>query len=258
LKSRLAAMRYGAFVNPGLPPVAEKPRYVAAMFGRIARRYDLMNTLMTGGRDRAWRRVVAALVFDRPASSRPLSVLDVGTGTGKLAGALLKAAPGARVAGVDFTYAMLRMAPRDLQLAAGDALRLPFADDQFDAVVSGFVMRNLADVGDGIKEQVRVLRGGGRLVVLETTPGPPGILRPLFRLYFQRCVPILGRLVAGDTSAYSYLPASTLAFLEPSRLAEVLRAYGLVDVQVRRMALGSIGVTSGQKPAMLRHTGGTA
>jgi demethylmenaquinone methyltransferase/2-methoxy-6-polyprenyl-1,4-benzoquinol methylase len=228
------------------------------MFGLIAGRYDLMNTLMTGGQDRSWRQAVAAEVF-KPAGSirRPMSILDVGTGTGKLARTLLNAGPGVRVAGVDFTYEMLRLAPRGLRLAAGDALRLPFADGQFDAVVSGFVLRNLADVDDGIREQVRVLRGGGRLVILETTPGPPGVLRPLFTLYFRRCVPLLGRLIAGDASAYTYLPASTLAFLAPDRLAGVLREHGLVDVQIRRLALGSIGVTSAQKAVMLRRTGET-
>jgi demethylmenaquinone methyltransferase / 2-methoxy-6-polyprenyl-1,4-benzoquinol methylase len=249
---------YGPAVNTALPPVGEKPRYVAAMFGRIAGRYDLMNTLMTGGQDRAWRRLVAREVLSvQHTQSGPLRVLDVGTGTGKLARAVLDAAPMARVIGVDFTYAMLHMAPPDLNLASADALRLPFADNQFDAVISGFVMRNLADVAQGVDEQVRVLRDGGRLVILETTPGPPGVLRPLFKLYFRRCVPILGQLIAGDASAYAYLPASTLAFLEPARLAEVLSEHGLQEVNVRRLALGSVAVTSARKAAMLRKTGGT-
>jgi demethylmenaquinone methyltransferase/2-methoxy-6-polyprenyl-1,4-benzoquinol methylase len=242
-------------VKAVLPSQTDKPRFVAAMFGRIARRYDLMNTLMTAGQDKSWRRAVAKTVTRAP-NAKPEYILDVGTGTGKLAQAVQIASPAARVLGVDFTLAMLRRAPRELQLAGADALRLPFADKQFDVVVSGFVMRNLANVSEAVEEQVRVLRCGGRLVVLETTPGPPGVLRPLFRLYFERCVPMLGYLIAGDASAYSYLPASTLAFLEPARLADVLRDKGLVDVQVQRLALGSIAVTSGNKPAMLRHTGG--
>jgi demethylmenaquinone methyltransferase/2-methoxy-6-polyprenyl-1,4-benzoquinol methylase len=176
------------------------------------------------------------------------SVLDVGTGTAKLAQAVLEAAPSARVVGVDFTEGMLRVAPPRLLLAAGDALQLPFADQQFDAVVSAFVVRNLADVDRGIAEQVRVLRPGGKLVVLETTPGPPGPLRYLYRLCFRYLVPWLGHLIAGDPSAYTYLPESTLAFLEPSRLADVLRSCGLHDVQVRRLALGSVAITLGRKP----------
>jgi demethylmenaquinone methyltransferase/2-methoxy-6-polyprenyl-1,4-benzoquinol methylase len=214
------------------------------MFGRIAPRYDLMNTLMTGGQDSCWRRIVAdSLVLGDLAQ-----VLDVGTGTGKLAEAVRRAKPGARVTGVDFTLPMLRQAPSDLLVAGADALKLPFADETFDAVVSGFVMRNLADVPAGLAEQARVLRPGGQLVVMETTPGPPNLLRPLFRLYFRRIVPLLGQLIAGDESAYTYLPESTLAFLEPDRLAGVLREAGLIDVQIRRLALGSVAVTVARKP----------
>lgn len=230
-----------------LPSVQDKPRYVAAMFARIAPRYDLMNTLMTGGQDARWRRLVAeSLALENTAQ---VSVLDVGTGTGKLAKAVVKAIPRARVVGVDFTLPMLRHAPQhDLLFAGADALHLPFADGQFDAVVSGFVVRNLADVPAGIVEQVRVLQPGGQLVILETTPGPPNLLRPLFRLYFRYLVPLLGQLIAGDESAYTYLPESTLAFLEPDRLAAVLRHSGLVDVQVRRFGFGSVAVTVARKP----------
>jgi demethylmenaquinone methyltransferase/2-methoxy-6-polyprenyl-1,4-benzoquinol methylase len=231
---------------PGLPSGADKPRFVAAMFGRIAPRYDVMNTLMTGGQDARWRNIVAESLS--PGDSARPSILDVGTGTGKLAQAVATAMPQARVVGVDFTFAMLRQAHRDLLFAGADALKLPFADGQFDAVVSGFVIRNLADVPAGIGEQTRVLRPGGQLAILETTPGPPNLLRPLFRLYFRRLVPLLGQFVAGDASAYTYLPESTLAFLEPGRLAMVLRETGLVDVQVRRLAFGSVAVTLARKP----------
>lgn len=245
-------MLWSPTMNAVLPPVADKPRFVAAMFGRIAPRYDLMNTLMTGGQDARWRRIVAESLSLE--ASAPVSVLDVGTGTGKLAQAVGQAFPRSRVIGVDFTLTMLRHARRHLLCAAGDALQLPFADARFDAVVSGFVIRNLADVRAGIAEQVRVLRPGGRFVVLETTPGPPNVLRPLFRLYFRRLVPLLGQLIAGDESAYTYLPESTLAFLEPSRLAGVLRQSGLIDVHVRRLAFGSVAVTCARKPwAMLQN-----
>jgi demethylmenaquinone methyltransferase/2-methoxy-6-polyprenyl-1,4-benzoquinol methylase len=239
-----------------LPPQTEKPRFVAAMFSRIAARYDLMNTVMTGGQDQRWRRVVAETAVaarrhqpaNAPTRQRANRVLDVGTGTGKLAEAVLEAAPGARVIGVDFSEAMLRVAPRNLRLAGADALRLPFGDGCFNAVVSAFVVRNLADVQAGVAEQVRVLRPGGQLVILETTPGPPGWLRPLFRLYMRGVVPRLGQLIAGEPSAYSYLPESTLAFLEPARLADVLRQNGLVDLHIRQLGLGSIAITLGTKP----------
>jgi demethylmenaquinone methyltransferase / 2-methoxy-6-polyprenyl-1,4-benzoquinol methylase len=143
-----------------LPSSSEKPRYVAQMFGRIAPRYDLMNTLMTLGQDTAWRAYVADLILDAR------TVLDVGTGTGKLALAIQARSPGAHVVGVDFSEPMLRNAPRALPRAAADALRLPFADAQFEAVVSAFLLRNVADVQAGIAEQVRVLSPGGTLVIL--------------------------------------------------------------------------------------------
>jgi demethylmenaquinone methyltransferase/2-methoxy-6-polyprenyl-1,4-benzoquinol methylase len=236
-------------VSAVLPTQADKPRYVAAMFDRIARRYDLMNTLMTAGRDRRWRRIVADLATTRHSTW----ILDVGTGTGRLGRALRQANPSARVVGIDFTEGMLRRAPREINPTRADAVRLPFADEQFDAVVSAFVVRNLADVASGLAEQVRVLRPGGRLVILETTPGPDNpVLRRLVSLYFRRVVPFLGRVVAGDASAYTYLPASTLAFLEPTRLAHVAAQCGLRDINVRRLGLGSVAITSGRKPWVRR------
>jgi demethylmenaquinone methyltransferase / 2-methoxy-6-polyprenyl-1,4-benzoquinol methylase len=231
-----------------LPIAADKPRFVATMFGRIARRYDLMNTLMTAGQDQRWRGVAAAAAL-QSRHATCCSVLDVGTGTGKLAQAFVDLAPAVRVVGVDFAEAMLRAAPPTLMRASADALRLPFRDASFDVVVSAFVVRNLADVAAGIREQVRVLRPGGRLVILETTPGPRGPLRPAYRLYFRRIVPLLGRLIAGDASAYTYLPESIVAFVEPSRLADILCSHGLTKISIRRLALGSVAVLLGLKPS---------
>ena len=244
-----------AAMNAVLPGQAEKPRYVAEMFGRIAARYDLMNTLMTAGQDQRWRRTVARMAVETPNAelrrgkgARGTLILDIGTGTGRLAEAILKAHPSARVLGLDFTEAMLRRARRQINPTRADALSLPFADHQFDAVVSAFVVRNLASVADGIAEQVRVLRPGGLLVVLETTPGPRGLLGRLIRLYFRLVVPALGRLIARDSAAYTYLPESTMAFLEPARLASILTGYGLIDVRVRPLALGSVAISSASKP----------
>jgi demethylmenaquinone methyltransferase / 2-methoxy-6-polyprenyl-1,4-benzoquinol methylase len=239
-------------VTSVLPLAADKPRYVAAMFARIARRYDLMNTLITFGQDGRWRRSVASALASHISASAPTRagasvVLDVGTGTGRLAQAILDRDPTLVVVAVDLTLRMLQQAPRHFPLTNGDAVMLPFADAQFDAVASGFLVRNLADVEHGIAEQIRVLRPGGVLVILETTPGPGGLLGFLYRLYFRKVVPVLGGLIAGDASAYTYLPASTLAFLEPERLARLLVEHGVEDVRIRRLALGSVAVTQGRK-----------
>jgi|SRR5579871_3970306 len=215
------------------------------MFGRIAPRYDLMNTLMTFGQDARWRRIVAQAV---PRVGPGAHVLDVGAGTGRLAEAVQADDPSRRVVGVDFALEMLRQADDAVQMAAGDAQRLPFADARFDAVVSGFLVRNLSDTERGLREQVRVLRPGGTLAILETTPGPPGWLRPGYRLYFRRVVPLLGRLIAGDASAYTYLPESTLAFVEPSRLVAMLESCGLHEVRTRGLMFGTVALTVGYKP----------
>jgi demethylmenaquinone methyltransferase / 2-methoxy-6-polyprenyl-1,4-benzoquinol methylase len=224
-----------------LPSIADKPRFVAAMFGRIASRYDLMNTLMTGGRDAAWRRLVA------DGLGAPRQVLDIGTGTARLAATIARRLPGSQVVGVDFSEPMLRAGTERVPLLAADALRLPFADGSFDAITSAFLLRNLADMRAGLAEQARVVRPGGLVVVLETTPGPSGLLRPLFRLYFRGVVPLLGRLVAGDASAYTYLPESSLAFLEPEHLAEVMREFGLAVVSIRRQGFGCVAITRARR-----------
>ncbi|MBI2755726.1 MAG: ubiquinone/menaquinone biosynthesis methyltransferase [Chloroflexi bacterium] len=231
-----------------LPSAEDKPRYVARMFGRIAHRYDLMNALMSLGMDRGWRGIVA----DEASVEGARRVLDVGTGTGQVALTLReRMSVGASVVGVDFAEPMLRAGSPSVagavHLGAADALRLPFPAETFDAVVSAYLVRNLVDVHAGLREQVRVLRRGGRLVVLEITPGPGGILRPLFRLYFRGIVPLLGRLVAGESEAYTYLPESAAAFLQPERLADLLRDAGVQDVRVQRVGLGSVAITSGTK-----------
>jgi len=219
------------------------------MFGRIARRYDLLNTLMTFGQDVRWRSSVARSL--PPGTAR---VLDVGTGTGRLAEAVLNGSGAKQVMGVDFTLPMLERAARaHLNVAAADALELPFNNAEFDAVVSAFVVRNLGSLERGLAEQARVLRPGGTLVILETTPGPTlPVLRLPYRLYFRYVVPVMGKLIAGDASAYTYLPESTLSFVEPHRLASLLEANGLSNVETRRFTLGCVAVTSARKPTVIQ------
>jgi demethylmenaquinone methyltransferase / 2-methoxy-6-polyprenyl-1,4-benzoquinol methylase len=216
------------------------------MFARIARRYDAMNTVMTFGQDARWRRCVARALDGLAPTAR---VLDVGTGTGRLAHAIQNRQPGVQVVGVDFTLPMLERAPRSLALAAADALSLPFGEAQFDAVVSGFVVRNLSDLELGLAEQARVLRPGGLLAILETTPGPSiWPVSAVYRFYFRHVVPLIGRLLAGDAAAYTYLPESTLRFTAPDRLADLLQRQRLVELRIRRFAFGGVAITLGRKP----------
>ena len=228
----------------------DKATRVRAMFGRIVPRYDLMNRIMTGGLDRRWRRRTAAAV--RPAGAR---ALDLATGTGDLALALVDA--GARlVVGADFTLGMLAAArskvapvprrPARILLCAGDALRLPFADDAFDCAVNGFLLRNVADLPRALAELHRVLMPGGRLGCLEITH-PPAALRPFFRLYFDGLVPVMGRLIAGDAAAYRYLPDSLRPFPTADRLARMLTAVGFADVRYQRLGLGTVALHTGVK-----------
>ncbi len=221
---------------------------VQRMFARIARRYDRMNRLMTFGRDVSWRREV----IRRARLRRGDLLLDLGTGTGDLAVEALRQAPGARVVAADFTPEMMtlgRLRPGAERIAwvIADAQLLPFADGAFDAVVSGFLLRNVADLDRSLAEQARALKPGGRLVALDTAPPEPGPLRPLLRFHLHRVIPTLGALVTGDSEAYNYLPDSTEQFLPPENLAEKLGRAGLVEVGFARKMLGTVAICWGRK-----------
>ncbi len=235
---------------PAMPtPSGPRPRdhraRVAAMFGRIARRYDLMNTLMTGGQDELWRRL--AVRHARPPHNG--RALDVGTGTAKLALALARAMPEGRVVGVDVAEPMLRQAlpsagPDEavtrVQLALADALALPFADDQFDCATTAFMIRNVSDVRAAFEEIRRVVRPGGKVVCLELTQPHAFLWGPLFSVYFGRVVPLIGTLVAGESDAYTYLPESVAAFLRPEGVAAEMARAGLREIRWRRLGFGTV------------------
>lgn len=219
------------------------------MFTRIAGRYDLMNSLMTGGRHHAWRRAVVRAADGATAGP----ALDLATGTGDLAIALADARPGRLVVGADFSAGMLREARRKLiargqlrsVLVAADALALPFADAAFASVVSAFLLRNLDDLEAGLVEMRRVTMPGGRVVALDIVrPSTPG-WGALFGLYFHRLVPAMGALIAGDRQAYTYLPESVDRFVTPDELARRMEKVGLREVGYRRLGLGTIAVLSG-------------
>ncbi len=225
------------------------PKRIAAMFGRIARRYDLMNTIMTGGRDESWRRFAVHLASPPRAGIG----LDVGTGTGKLAFALARAMPDGKVIGVDISEPMVRRALAIKSRSArgnvwfqlADAMALPFKDASFDCVVTGFCVRNVPDVDRAFAEMARVARPGARVVCLEIVRPSAHWRGRLAMALFGAVVPPLGRLLAGDQLAYSYLPRSVSEFFGPDELAERLERAGLLDVEWHFVGMGLVGVFVG-------------
>jgi len=226
---------------------------VREMFGRIVGRYDLMNRLMTVGRDVAWRNLavrVALAGYPRGTAK----VLDVATGTGDLALALA-AAGAAETVGVDFAAPMLRVAaakpvPAEagtLSWVVADAMALPFADGAFDACTVAFGLRNMPDYGLALAEMARVLRPGGRFVCLEMTPLRTPVVGPAFGWYFETVVPLVGGLLSGDREAYRYLPASVAAFPDAPTLAAMMEQAELTDARFRKLGGGTVALHTGVK-----------
>ena len=213
---------------------------VQRMFDRIAPVYDLMNRVMTAGLDRRWRRITVEQAVQ--AGDR---VLDACCGTGDLGIAARR--HGAReVVGLDFSEQMLDRArgkDAEIEWLQGDVLALPFADASFDSATVGFGIRNVDDLEAGLRELRRVLRDGGRLAILEITT-PRGLLAPFYRVWFDRVVPLLGRVLPGG-DAYTYLPASVRRFPVPAELSRVLQATGFGDVRFRLFAGGIVALHVG-------------
>ncbi len=233
---------------PVLPSLIEKRSYVRSMFTAIAPRYDLMNRLMTLGRDQIWRRTVIHLC-NLPPGGR---LLDVATGTGDIAYEALRLAAGARPVGVDLTREMMvygqgKRPGLSFPFVEGDALALPFDDDTFDAACSGFMMRNVVDIHAAFAEQARVVKPGGRVVCLEITLPRAPVFGQLFRFYFFKLVPIIGGLISGQRSAYTYLPHSAVNFPQPPALARIMAGAGLRDVRYKLAMLGTVAIHWGTK-----------
>ena len=246
-------------VSPDTASGSERPErdsdefatQVRGMFDRIAGVYDLMNSAMTAGLHHQWRE----RAVDRADVGPGSDALDVCCGTGDLALELRRRiGPDGRVVGCDFSEPMLELARRKsgeeglaVEFGWADALDLPYGDESFDAVTVGFGARNLADLDKGIGEMARVLRPGGKLVILEITRPQREPLSSFYSLWFDRVVPVLGS-VAGDSDAYSYLPDSVRTFPEPRTLAEKIDRAGLTQIRWLLLAGGIIAIHSATSP----------
>jgi len=223
---------------------------VRDMFGRIAARYDVVNTVMTAGVDALWRRRAVACLHARPDAR----LLDLCCGTGALTRDAAAAVPRGRVVGIDFTPQMLAIARShthnaNVEYIEGDALALPFAGDFFDGATMGFSMRNVVDVGACLREIARVLKPGAPFVNLEVSKPPNRLLRRAFYAYFYGAVPLIGRLVGGDAAAYRYLPQSLVNFPDAESLAALFSANGFERVTYKGMMGGVATLHVGAKAA---------
>ena len=231
---------------------AARQRYVAELFSRIAGHYDLMNDVMTLGMHRGWKARTAALA----AAARPGPALDVSTGTGDLAFRLARRPGAGLTVGLDLLPEMIARARSkapgrragNVSLMVGDALSLPFPAGTFACATAGFSLRNMPDARQAIGEMARVVRPGGRVALLELSPMETGIKARLFRVYFHGLVPLIGKLIAGDRAAYTYLPQSVDRFYDAAELAGILRDAGLAGVGYRRLGFGTVCLHWGDKP----------
>lgn len=228
----------------------EKSVYVQNMFGRVAERYNTLNRVMTMGQDQSWRRFVVQKAQVPPNGS----VLDLATGTGDIAFEVLRVQPSARVVGADFALPMMLVGQRteqgkQVEWLTADAMNLPLPAESFDAVVSGYLVRNVIDVKRSLEEQLRVTKPGGRIVILDTSPPPHNLLRPFIIAYMKYGIPLLGRLISGTqgADAYKYLPESTQAFKTPQELAALMQEVGILNVQYKTFMFGTQAIHWGEK-----------
>lgn len=227
----------------------ERADYVQKMFDQIAGRYNLMNRLMTGGQDQRWRRFVVRQAQLPPGGK----LLDLATGTGDIAFEALKMVDDLHAVGGDFSLPMMHVGQQQqlggqVDWAGADALNLPFAAETFDAVTAGYLLRNVIDIPRTLTEVLRVLKPGGRLVVLDSSPPPDNALRPLIMFHLKHVIPTLGRLISDHPDAYEYLPESTTAFKTPEQLVELMENAGFESVTYQPFMFGAVSVHWGARP----------
>jgi demethylmenaquinone methyltransferase/2-methoxy-6-polyprenyl-1,4-benzoquinol methylase len=235
-----------------------KKQYVNQMFARIAHRYDLMNRMMTVGQDVRWRKLMVQQARLLPGGR----LLDIATGTGDVAFEALKQQPDlGHVVGADFTLPMMQVGQQrwqkkmamnsasvnQLSWSGADTLHLPFPDNTFDVVTSGFLMRNVTSVSHALTEQSRVCKAGGRVLILDVPRPADSLWGRLFRVYSHNVVPVVGGLISGQRDAYSYLPASADAFLRPDGLKIEMEKVGLREVSYQLLMFNTVALHVGVK-----------
>lgn len=233
---------------------SNKAQFIHSMFDRIAPHYDLLNRLMTFGQDRHWRRdAVRQLQSDTTLSTSP--ALDIGCGTGELAFEIRQLQPDRKVYAADFSRGMITVGRErarqhgdtDFQWIIADAEHLPFANNAFSGVISGWLLRNVTDIPQTLAEQLRILQPGCRSVCLDTTPPRKNILLPFIRLYLRYVIPILGRILTGEKSAYTYLPSSTESFHSPESLQAMYDQVGFEQSAFETRNFHTIAIHRGTK-----------
>lgn len=237
-----------------LPPREQKETFVQEMFNAIAGRYDLMNYLMSFGRDTAWRRFTVRCAGIKAGGH----ALDICCGTGKLVIELAKTAGAeGRVTGLDFSEEMLAVAHKNIQdfefknriqLLQGNAMQLPFEDNSFDCVTVGWGLRNVPDIAVTLKEMVRVVKPGGKVVSLDMGHPSAPVFKQLYWFWFDKVIPAMGKIWGGNKKAYAYLHDSAVVFPPQQELARMFTQAGLVDAAYHNLTGGTIAVVEGRKP----------
>ena len=225
--------------------LGKEPDEVSAMFDGVARRYDLLNDLLSLGRTKAWRKVATSIIAPKPG----MRILDIAAGTGSSSRPLADA--GADVIPLDFSEGMLaqgRKARPYLTFVKGDALNLPFDDNQFDVTTISFGLRNTSDTSKALKESFRVLKSGGRMVVVEFSQPTNRLFRFIYLRYLMRALPTVARKVSSNPDAYVYLAESILAWPNQNGLADLMKAAGFGNVQWKNLTFGIVAIHTGVKP----------